>query len=90
MIAISVRQYPTTSWASSAERALGAGGVGLSVPWSRSVQSATMRTTVTRGVAEVEPKPVVERQRCANARPDDARIPRAASAGGVALAARRD
>jgi hypothetical protein len=28
MIAISVRQYPTTSWDGQAERALGAGGSG--------------------------------------------------------------
>lgn len=90
MIAISVRQYPTTSWDGQAERALSAGGVGLSVRWSRFVQFAAMRTSVTRGVVEVEPKPVVERRRCANPRPDDARAARAAGSGGVSLAARRD
>jgi hypothetical protein len=90
MIAISIRQYPTTSRDDQAERELSAGGLGLSVPWSRLVQFVTMRTTVTRGVAEVEPKPIVERRRSANARPDDARAPRAAGSGGVALAARRD
>jgi len=87
MIAISLRQSPTTSRDDQAERALSAGCLGLSVPWSRLVQFVTMRTTVTRGVAEVEPKPIVERQRSADARPDDACFSRS---GGVALAARRD
>ena len=90
MIAISIRQYPTTSRDDQAERELNARGLGLSVPWSRLVQLVTMRTTVTRGVAEVEPKPIVERQRSANARPEDVRAPRAAGSDGVVRAARRD
>jgi hypothetical protein len=90
MIAVSIRQYPTTSPDDKAERELGGGGLGLSVPWSRLVQFVTMRTTVTRGVAEVGPKPIVERQRSADARPDDARIPRVAGFDGVALVVRRD
>jgi len=90
MIAISVRQYPTTSWDGQAGRALSVGGVGLSVRWSHFVQSVTIGTTVTRRVVEVEPKLVAERRRCANPRPDDARVARAAGSGGVSLAARRD
>jgi hypothetical protein len=90
MIAISVRQYPTTSWDGQAKRELSVGDVGLSVPWSRLVQFATMRTPVTRGFAEVESKLVAERQRCANPQPDDARALRAVGSGGVSLAARRD
>ena len=90
MIAISIRQYPTTSRDDQAERELSAGGLGLSVAWSRLVQFVTMRTTVTSRVAEAEPKPNVERKRSANARAEDARAPGAAGSGGVALAARRD
>ena len=91
MIAISIRQYPTTKKRDDqAECELSAGGLGLSVARSRLVQFVTMRTTITSRVAEVEPKPNVERQRSTNARPEDARAPRAAGSSGVALAARRD
>jgi len=90
MIAISIRQYPTTSRDDQAECELSAGGFGLCVPWSRLVRFVTMRTTVTSRVAEAEQKPNVERQRSANARPEDARAPLAAGSAGVALAARRD
>jgi hypothetical protein len=43
-----------------------------------------------RRAAEAERKPNVERLRSANLRSNDARAPRAAGSGGVALAARRD
>jgi hypothetical protein len=90
MIAISLRQYPT-SWDGQAERASSGGGVDPSILRSHLVQLATMRTTLTRGVAQVEPKKaVVERRRCAYIRLDDARAPRAARFGGVSLAAQRD
>jgi len=91
MIAISIRQYPTTKKRDDqTECESSAGGLGLSVAWSRLVRFVTMRMTVTSRVAEVEPKPNVERQRSANARAEDARAPRAAGSSGVALAARRD
>ena len=90
MIAISIRQYPTTSRDDQAGCELSAGGLGLCVPWSRLVRFVTMRTTATSRVAEAEQKPNVERQRSADAWPDGARAPRAAGSGGVALAARRD
>ena len=91
MIAISIRQYPTTKKRDDqTECELSAGGLGLSVAWSRLVRFVTMRMTVTSRVAEVEPKPNVERERSANARPEDARAPLAAGLGVVSLAARRD
>ena len=90
MAAISIRRYPMMSRDDQAERDSSVDDAGLSVPWARLLRLAKMTTRVTRRVGEVEPKPVVERQRSANARPDDARAPRAAVAGGVSLAARRD
>lgn len=90
MIAISVRRYPTTRRDGWTERALGVGGVGLSAPWRRSVQSATRAASISRGAAEVDPKPVVERRRRANPQPEDSRAPRAAASNGVSPAARRD
>jgi len=90
MNAISFRQYPTTSLPGQAGRELRVGSVGLSVPWSRLVSFVTKRTTVMRRAAEAERKPNVERLRSANLRSNDARAPRAAGSGGVALAARRD
>jgi len=90
MAAISIPQYPTTSRDDLAERELSVDDAGLSVPWSRLLRLAKMRTPVTRRIGEVEPKSNVERQRSANAWLDDAAAPRAAGSNDVSLAARRD